>query len=151
MELELFSLLIKNKTFAKLLRSTISSKIQIFWKIPLKTKKLILYEEEPYFSNALNSMAEKNWVLVSTKRLKEKFSFKTIVECTFSKKNVSHWKSEYEIVYSINSVCDGRIVNENSIWIVEACSLDEARSIATKHFAKVSGFNIRNIKKVWSY
>ena len=151
MELELFSLLIKNKTFAKLLRSTISSKIQIFWKIPLKTKKLILYEEEPYFSNALNSMAEKNWVLVSTKRLKEKFSFKTIVECTFSKKNVSHWKSEYEIVYSINSVCDGRIVNENSIWIVEACSLDEARSIATKHFAKVSGFSIRNIKKVWSY
>ena len=151
MELELFSLLIKNKTFAKLLRSTISSKIQIFWKIPLKTKKLILYEDEPYFSNALNSMAKKNWVLVSTKRLQEEFSFKTIVECTFSKKNVSHWKSEYEIVYSINSVCNGKIVNENSIWIVEACSLNEARSIATKHFANVSGFNIRNIKKVWSY
>ena len=151
MELELFSLLIKNKTFAKLLRSTISLKIQIFWKIPLKTKKLILYEEEPYFSNALNSMAKKNWVLVSTKRLQEEFSFKTIVECTFSKKNVSHWKSEYEIVYSINSVCNGKIVNENSIWIVEACSLNEARSIATKHFANVSGFNIRNIKKVWSY
>ena len=151
MELELFSLLIKNKTFAKLLRSTISLKIQIFRKILLKTKKLILYEEEPYFSNAVNSMAKKNWVLVSTKRLKEKFSFKTIVECTFSKKNVSHWKSEYEIVYSINSVCDGKIANENSIWIVEACSLNEARSIATKHFANVSGFNIRNIKKVWSY
>ena len=151
MGLELFSLLIKNKTFAKLLRSTISSKIQIFWKIPLKTKKLILYEEEPYFSNALNSMAKKNWVLVSTKRLQEEFSFKTIVECTFSKKNVSHWKSEYEIVYSINSVCNGKIVNENSIWIVEACSLNEARLIATKHFANVSGFNIRNIKKVWSY
>ena len=117
----------------------------------MKTKKLILYEEEPYFSNALNSMAKKNWVLVSTKRLQEEFSFKTIVECTFCKKNVSHWKSEYEIVYSINSVCNGKIVNENSIWIVEACSLNEARSIATKHFANVSGFNIRNIKKVWSY
>ena len=117
----------------------------------MTTKKLILYEEEPYFSNALNSMAKKNWVLVSTKRLQEEFSFKTIVECTFSKKNVSHWKSEYEIHYSINSVCNGKIVNENSIWIVEACSLDEARSIATKNFANVSGFNIRNIKKVWSY
>ena len=151
MELELFSLLIKNKTFAKVLKSTIYLRIQNFRKILLKTKKLILYEEEPYFSNALNSMAKKNWVLVSTKRLQEEFSFKTIVECTFSKKNVSHWKSEYEIVYSINSVCNGKIVNENSIWIVEACSLNEARSIATKHFANVSGFNIRNIKKVWSY
>ena len=126
-------------------------RIQNFRKIPLTTKKLILYEEEPYFSNALNSMAKKNWVLVSTKRLQEKFSFKTIVECTFSKKNVSHWKSEYEIDYSINSVFNGKIVNENSIWIVEACSLDEARSIASKHFANVSGFKIRNIKKVWSY
>ena len=96
-------------------------------------------------------MAKKNWVLVSTKRLQQEFSFKTIVECTFSKKKVSHWKSEYEIDYSINSVCSGKIVNENCIWIVEACYLDEARSIATKHFAKVSGFNIRNIKKVWSY
>ena len=151
MELDLFSVLIKNKTFAKLLKSTISLRIQNFRKIMLKTKKLILYEEEPYFSNALNSMAKKNWVLVSTKRLQEEFSFKTIVECTFSKKNVSHWKSEYEIVYSINSVCNGKIVNENSIWIVEACSLNEARSIATKHFANVSGFNIVNIKKVWSY
>ena len=151
MELELFSLLIKNKTFAKFLKSTISLIIQNFRKMLLKTKKIILYEEEPYFSNALNSMAKKNWVLVSTKRLQEEFSFKTIVECTFSKKNVSHWKSEYEIVYSINSVCNGKIVNENSIWIVEACSLNEARSIATKHFANVSGFNIRNIKKVWSY
>ena len=126
-------------------------RIQNYRKIPLTTKKLILYEEEPYFSNALNSMAKKNWVLVSTKRLQEEFSFKTIVECTFSKKNVSHWKSEYEIDYSINSVCNGKIVNENNIWIVEACSLDEARSIASKHFANVSGFNIRNIKKVWSY
>ena len=151
MELELFSLLIKNKTFAKLLKSTICLLIHNVRKILLKTKKLFLYEEEPYFSNALNSMAKKNWVLVSTKRLQEEFSFKTIVECTFSKKNVSHWKSEYEIVYSINSVCNGKIVNENSIWIVEACSLNEARSIATKHFANVSGFNIRNIKKVWSY
>ena len=96
-------------------------------------------------------MAKKNWILVSTKRFEEEFSFKTIVECTFSKKSVSHWKSEYEIDYSVNSVCNGKIVNENSIWIVEACSLDEARSIATKHFANVSGFNIRNIKKVWSY
>ena len=151
MELGLFSLLIKNKTFAKLLKKTISLRIQNFRKILLKTRKLILYEEEPYFSNALNSMAKKNWVLVSTKRLQEEFSFKTIVECTFSKKNVSHRKSEYEIVYSINSVCNGKIVNKSSIWIVEACSLNEVRSIATKHFANVSGFNIRNIKKVWSY
>ena len=84
-------------------------------------------------------------------RLRAQYSFKTIVECTFSKKNVSHWKSEYEIDYWVNSVCNGKIVNENSIWVVEACSSDEARSIATKHFANVSGFNIRNIKKVWSY
>ena len=118
---------------------------------PLKTKKLTLYEEEPYFSNALNSMAKKNWVLVSTKCLHKEFSFKTIVECTFSKKNVSHWKSEYEIDYCINSVCNGKIVIKSSIWIVEACSLVEAKSIATKQFANVSGFNIRNIKKVWSY
>ena len=151
MELELFSLLINNKTFAKLLKSTIFLRLHNIRRILLKTKKLILYEEEPYFSNALNSMAKKNWVLVSTKRVQEEFSFKTIVECTFSKKNVSHWNSEYEIFYSINSVCNGKIVNENSMWIVEACSLNEARSIATKHFANVSGFNIRNIKKVWSY
>ena len=96
-------------------------------------------------------MAKKNWILVSTKRFQEEFSFKTIVECTFRKKRVSHWKSEYEIDYRVNSVCNGKIVNENSIWIVEAYSLDEVRSIATKHFANVSGFNIRNIKKVWSY
>ena len=31
--------------------------------------------------------------------LKEKFSYKTLVECTFSKKNLSHWQSEYEIDY----------------------------------------------------
>ena len=114
-------------------------------------RTLTLYDEEPYFSNAINSMAKKNWVLVSTKRVQQEFSFKTIVECTFSKKNISYWKSEYEIDYCINSVCDGKIVHEDSIWIVEACSLEEARSIATKHFSNVSGFNIKNIRKVWSY
>ena len=119
--------------------------------IPLKTKTLTLYDEEPYFSNAINSMAKKNWVLVSKKRVQQEFSFKTIVECTFSKKNVSHWKSEYEINYCINSVSNGKIVYENSIWIVEAYSLQEARLIATKHFSNVSGFNISNIRKVWSY
>ena len=117
----------------------------------MKTKKLTLYEEEPYFSNTINAMAKKNWVLVSTKRFQEKFSFKTIVECTFRKKSISHWQSEYEIDYWIRSVDNGKIVNKSSIWIVEACSLGEARSIATKQFANVSGFNIRNIKKVWSY
>ena len=117
----------------------------------MKTRTLTLYDEEPYFSNAINSMAKKNWVLVSTKRVQQEFSFKTIVECTFSKKSISHWKSEYEIDYCINSVCDGKIVHEDSIWIVEACSLEEARSIATKHFSNVSGFNIKNIRKVWSY
>ncbi len=96
-------------------------------------------------------MAKKNWVLVSTKRFKEEFSFKTIVECTFSKKSVSNWKSEYQIDYCINSVCNGKIVIENSIWIVEACSLEEAELIATKHFSNVCGFNIINIKRVWSY
>ena len=114
-------------------------------------KTLTLYDEEPYYSNALNSMAKKNWVLVSTKRYQEKFSYKTLVECTFRKKSVSHWKSEYEIDYWINSVCNGKLVNENKKWILEACSVDEARSIATKHFSNVSGFNIRKIKKVWSY
>ena len=44
-----------------------------------------------------------------------------------------------------------KIVEENSIWIVEASSLEEARSIATKHFSNISGFNIKNIRKVWSY
>ena len=118
---------------------------------PLKTRMLTLYDEEPYFSNAINSMAKKNWVLVSTKRVQQEFSFKTVVECTFSKKNVSHWKSEYEIDYCISSVCNGKIVKENSIWIVEACSLEEAKLIATKHFSNVSGFGIINIKRVWSY
>ena len=117
----------------------------------MKTKKLILYEEEPYFSNSLNSMAKKNWVLMSTRRYQEEFSYKTLVECTFRKKNVSHWKSEYEVDYCINSISNGKIVNENSLWIVEAPSLDEARSIAVEHFSNVSGFNIKNIKKVWSY
>ena len=117
----------------------------------MKTRTLTLYDEEPYFSNAINSMAKENWVLVSAKRVQQEFSFKTIVECTFSKKNVSHWKTEYEIDYCINSVCEGKIVHKNSIWIVEACSLEGARSIATNHFSNVSGFNIRNIRKVWSY
>ena len=88
---------------------------------------------------------------MSTRRYRQEFSFKTIVECTFRKENVSHWKSEYEIDYCINSVCDGKIVHENNIWMVEACSLEEARLIATKHFSNVSGFNIRDIRKVWSY
>jgi len=117
----------------------------------LKTKKLILYDEEPYFSNSLNSMAKKNWVLVSTRRYQENFSLKTLVECTFRKKNFSHWKSEYEVDYCINTVCDGKIVSESSIWIVEASSMDEAKLIATKHFSNVSGFDIRSIAKVWSY
>ena len=88
---------------------------------------------------------------MSKKRVQQEFSSKTIVECTFSKKNFSHWKSEYEIDYCINSVSDGKIVHKNSIWIVEACSLEEARSIATKHFSNLSGFNIRDIRKVWCY
>ena len=117
----------------------------------LRTKKLTLYDEEPFFSNSLNSMAKKNWVLLSTRRYKEEFSYKTLVECTFCKKNVSHWKSEYEIDYCISSVCDGKIVSKNNLWIVEALSSDEAKSIALKHFSNVSGFCIQNIKKVWSY
>ena len=117
----------------------------------MKIKKLILYEEEPYFSNSLSSMARKNWVLLSTRRYKEEFSYKTLVECTFSEQSVSHWQSEYEIDYFISSICDGKVVKENNMWIVEAFSLEEARSIATKHFSNVSGFNIRNIRKVWSY
>ena len=116
-----------------------------------RTKKLILYDEEPYFSNSLNSMAKKNWVLLSTRRYKEEFSYKTLVECTFCKKNASHWKSEYEIDYCISSVCDGKIVNKNNLWIVEALSSDEAKSIALTHFSNISGFSIQNIKKVWSY
>ncbi len=117
----------------------------------MKTKKLILYEEEPYLSNSLNSMAKKNWVLLSTRRYKEEFSYKTLIECTFSKKSVSHWQSEYEIDYFISSICDGKFVNQNYLWIVAASSLEEARSIAIDHFSNISGFNIRNIKKVWSY
>ena len=122
-----------------------------FRKTHLKTKKLILFDEEPYFSNSLNSMAKKNWVLMSTRRYQGEFSYKTLVECTFSKKNVSHWKSEFEIDYCINSVSNGKTVKENSLWTVEAHSLDEARSIAVEHFSNVSGFTIKNIKKVWSY
>ena len=88
---------------------------------------------------------------MSTRRYQEEFSYKTLVECTFSKKNVSHWKSEFQIDYCINSVSNGKIVSDNCLWIVEAPSLDGARSIAVKHFSNVSGFNIKNIKKVWSY
>ena len=88
---------------------------------------------------------------MSTRRYQEEFSYKTLVECTFSKKNASLWKSEYEIDYCINSISNGKIVSDNRLWIVEAPSLDEARLIAVKHFSNVSGFNIKNIKKVWSY
>ena len=55
----------------------------------------------------------------------------------FQQKKFLHWKSEYEIDYWISSVCNGKIVNKNSIWIVEACSLGEAKSnifLATKQF-----------------
>ena len=88
---------------------------------------------------------------MSTRRYQEEFSYKTLVECTFSKKNISHWKSEFEIYYCINSVSNGKTVKGNSLWTVEAHSLDEARSIAVEHFSNVSGFTIKNIKKVWSY
>ena len=91
------------------------------------------------------------FLVSSSRRFQEEFSFKTLVECTFSKKNLSHWQSEYEIDYFIKSICDGKIVNDNNLWIVEASSLEEARSIAINHFSNVSGFYIRNIKKVWSY
>ena len=117
----------------------------------MKTKNLILFEEEPYFSNSLNLMAKKNWILLSTRRYKEEFSYKMLVECTFSKNSVSHLQSEYEIDYFTSTLCDGKILNENNLWIVEASSLEEARSIAINHFSNISGFNIRNIKKVWSY
>ena len=88
---------------------------------------------------------------MSTRRYQEEFSYKTLVECTFGKKNDSLWKSENEIDYCINSISNGKIVKENSLWTVEAPSLDEARSIAVEHFSNVSGFTIKNIKKVWSY
>ena len=117
----------------------------------LRTKKIILYDEEPYFTNSLNSMAKKNWVLLYTRRFNEEFSFKTLVECTFYKKNVYHSKSEYEIDYCISSVCDGKIVSKNNLWIVEAWSSEEAKSIALEHFSNISGFSIQNIAKVWSY
>ena len=117
----------------------------------LRTKKVILYDEEPYFTNSLNSMAKKNWVLLYTRRYNEEFTYKTLVECTFYKKQVAHTKSEYEIDYCVSSVCDGKIVSKNNLWIVEALSSDEAKSIALKHFSNVSGFSIQNIKKVWSY
>ena len=139
------------KNFCPVLREHYILVRPILRKNPLKTKKIILYEEEPYFSNSLNLMEKKNWVLLSTRRYQEEFSYKTLVECTFSKKNLSHWQSEYQIDYFIKSICDGKIVNDNNLWIVEASSLEEARSIAINHFSNVSGFNIRNIKKVWSY
>ena len=118
---------------------------------PLRTKTLTLYDEEPYFTNSLNSMEKKNWVLLYTRRYKKEFSHKTLVECIFYKKNVSHWKSEYEVDYCISSICDGKTVSKNYLWIVEASSSDEAKSIAIQHFSNVSGFSIQDIKKVWSY
>ena len=117
----------------------------------METKTLLLYEEEPYFSNSLNSMAKKNWVLTSMRRCVKDFSFKTVVECTFHKRKISHWKTEYEIDYCYESISKGIKVTTNKLWIIEASSLDEARSIASKQFSNITGFQIRNIKKIWSY
>ena len=117
----------------------------------MKTKKLILYDEEPYLSNSLNSMAKRNWVLTSMRRYEKDFSFKTVVECIFHKKKITLWKNEYEIDYCFNSICNGNKVTTNNLWIVEASSLNEARYIAKKQFSNISGFKIQNIKKIWSY
>ena len=117
----------------------------------METKTLLLYEEEPYFSNSLNSMAKKNWVLTSMRRGEKDFSFKTVVECTFHKRKISHWRTEYEIDYCYESISKGIKVTTNKLWIIEASSLDEARSIASKQFSNIAGFRIRNIKKIWSY
>lgn len=117
----------------------------------METKTLLLYEEEPYFSNSLNSMAKKNWVLTSMRRCEKAFSFKTVVECTFHKRKISHWRTEYEIDYCYESISKGIKVTTNKLWIIEASSLDEARSIASKQFSNIAGFRIRNIKKIWSY
>ena len=117
----------------------------------METKTLLLYEEEPYFSNSLNSMAKKNWVLTSMRRSEKDFSFKTVVECTFHKRKISHWRTEYEIDYCYESISKGIKVTTNKLWIIEASSLDEARSIVSKQFSNIAGFQIRNIKKIWSY
>ena len=117
----------------------------------METKTLLLYEEEPYFSNSLNSMAKKNWVLTSMRRCEKAFSFKTVVECTFHKRKISHWRTEYEIDYCYESISKGIKVTTNKLWIIEASSLNEARSIASKQFSNIAGFRIRNIKKIWSY
>ena len=117
----------------------------------METKTLLLYEEEPYFSNSLNSMAKKNWVLTSMRRCEKAFSFKTVVECTFHKRKISHWRTEYEIDYCYESISKGIKLTTNKLWIIEASSLDEARSIASKQFSNIAGFRIRNIKKIWSY
>ena len=117
----------------------------------METKTLLLYEEEPYFSNSLNSMAKKNWVLTSMRRCEKAFSFKTVIECTFHKRKISHWRTEYEIDYCYESISKGIKVTTNKLWIIEASSLDEARSIASKQFSNIAGFRIRNIKKIWSY
>ena len=117
----------------------------------METKTLLLYEEEPYFSNSLNSMAKKNWVLTSMRRCEKDFSFKTVVVCTFHKRKISHWRTEYEIDYCYESISKGIKVTTNKLWIIEASSLDEARSIASKQFSNIAGFQIRNIKKIWSY
>ena len=117
----------------------------------METKTLLLYEEEPYFSNSLNSMAKKNWVLTSMRRCEKAFSFKTVVECTFHKRKISHWRTEYEIDYCYESISKGIKVTTNKLWIIEASSLDEARSIASKQFSNIAGFRVRNIKKIWSY
>ena len=117
----------------------------------METKTLLLYEEEPYFSNSLNSMAKKNWVLTSMRRCEKDFSLKTVVECTFHKRKISYWRTEYEIDYCYESISKGIKVTTNKLWIIEASSLDEARSIASKQFSNIAGFRIRNIKKIWSY
>ena len=117
----------------------------------METKTLLLYEEEPYFSNSLNSMAKKNWVLTSMRRCEKDFSFKTVVKRTFHKRKISHWRTEYEIDYCYESISKGIKVTTNKLWIIEASSLDEARSIASKQFSNIAGFRIRNIKKIWSY
>ena len=117
----------------------------------METKTIFLYEEEPYFSNSLNSMAKKNWVLTSMKRCEKDFSFKTVVECTFYKRKISHWRTEYEIDYCYESISKGVKNTTNKLWIIEASSLDEARSIVTKQFSNIAGFQIRNIKEIWSY
>ena len=117
----------------------------------METKTLLLYEEEPYFSNSLNSMAKKKWVLTSMRRCEKAFSFKTVVECTFHKRKISHWRTEYEIDYCYESISKGIKVTTNKLWIIEASSLDEARSIVSKQFSNIAGFQIRNIKKIWSY